>query len=242
MKKNILISIICLFIGSLSFAQSNFGIKAGGGFSYAGIDFETDLTNSNVIILNIGGAFEPAYHGGFAIENIIVEKMVYFEIGLQAMSKGYKYSDNLFLLAHSIHIPLEIKYKYFFNKKGDAFVYASAGPYFSASYNGLKFDKSEIDLFADDYTGEYEMKNPRLKFGKVSVDETADMATFDYGLNIGSGFGFFGHLQIGFNWGFGIPVFEIVRADYNFDNDWDTFTYYRHRYLTMTAAYYFSNK
>ena len=242
MKKFLIINVFIILFGSGVLAQSNFGIFVGGGYSYANVNFESSVSGVSAIILNIGGAFEPSYHAGINFENVIIEKMLYFQLGLHGMSKGYKYSDNFFLIAHSAHIPLDIKYKYFFNKRGEAFIYSSIGAYVSASYSGIKYIKFDIDFFIDDNTGEYEMENPRIKFGKVLEDESADMSTFDYGLNFGTGVGLFGHLQIGFNYGIGFPVFEADGYDLDFDEENDTFNYYKHRYLTMTVAYYFSNQ
>lgn len=241
--KKIFIYLSFFFIfAQTSFSQTNFGLFVGGGFSFANFKYETDLPNNSVIILNVGGAFAPAYHAGLNFENTIIEKMLYFQLGIQGMSKGYKYSDDLFMIAHSIHIPLEIKYKYFFNRKGKAFVYASLGPYVSASFIGVKYNKFDVESFIEDDKGDYEMDNPRIKFGKVLEDESADMSTFDFGINAGSGFGFFGNMQVGFNYGLGLPVFAVDAYDYDFDGENDSFYYYRHSYMTMTVSYYFSNK
>ena len=168
--------------------------------------------------------------------------MLYYQIGIHGMSKVYKYSDDLFMIAHSIHIPVEIKYKYFFNKRKQAFIYSSLGPYVSASYTGIKYNKFDADLFIDDNTGDYEMENPRVKFGKVLEDESADMSTFDLGLNASSGIGFLGHIQIGFNYGYGFPVFAVDAYDVDNNGNNETFYYYKHTYLTMNLSYYFSNK
>ena len=236
MKKILLIILVSLMIIPSIYSQNNIGIFIGGGFS----DFrlktdERDLDKDfNKEELN----FAKAYHAGFNFENVLIERLLYLQFGIHARSSGYSaHNDSVMMFLHNVHIPLELKYKYFFNKRGESYLYVSGGPYISVAYKGLKYDQESIDRFLEDTEGYYEMYNPKIKLGKSIED---DIDPIDYGVNAGLGFGY-SNLQIGYNFGFGIS--NIVPSEINepVDGEEESTFILRNGYHTLTLGFYFSN-
>ncbi len=138
MKKIFTITGFIIFSFTTVFAQSNIGIFVGGGVS--DMRMITDDASFDKVI-NKDMTFKPGYYGGFNFENILIERMLYLQFGLQAASRGFSSdNDSVGYFIHNAYIPLEVKYKYFFSKRGEGYVFASAGPYVSASYKGTKTD------------------------------------------------------------------------------------------------------
>jgi len=231
MKKILFLILITSMIIPSVYSQNNIGIFIGGGFS--DIRIRTDTVKSvdkeiNKEFFN----YRMIYHAGFNFENVLIERLLYLQFGIHAKSSGYSaFNDSVGMFFHNIHIPLEIKYKYFFNKRGEGYLFASGGPYVSAAYRGIKYDQEMIDNFLEDTDGSFEMYNPRIKLGKSEEDE---IEPIDYGINIGLGFGY-SHLQIGYNFGLGLSNVFPAELD-----DGEKFLV-RHGYHTLTVGFYFSN-
>lgn len=232
MKKYILSFTVGIFISMASAAQSNIGIIIGGGVS----DFriKTDSIESDLIDNKEELNFRLMYQAGFNFENVIIERQLYLQFGLHVKSSGYSaHNDSLGMYFHNIHIPLELKYKYFFDKRGESYVYATAGPYFAASYKGIKYDKYAVDDFLNDTTGTIEMYNPVIKLGKSDTD---DIMAFDYGVNLGLGFGY-SYFQIGYNYGLGLAnMFPSAWVESSEEKP-----LLRTGYHSITLGFYFSN-
>jgi hypothetical protein len=235
-------------------SQTNFGLFVGGGLSipkitYYGFDttsFIPKVIRENDTISGIGYGTDVSkrmYNFGMNFENVLVERMFYLEFGLQAMSRGYKYSDELYVSSHGIHIPLTFKYKYFFNKRTENYLSANIGFFGSAYYYGYEYNKKELDAIAlnpsldEDY-------DPNIKFGKILIDPKAEMSTFDYGSVGGIGIGLFGHLHINYNFGYSWTVYKIepvgklmTDSHLGYHN-----LYYHNTFHIFTVGYYFSNE
>ena len=139
--------------------------------------------------------------------------------------------DNIIFAGHDKNV-------YFFDKRGDAYLYASGGPYFAASFRGIQYDKYAVDYFLDDTDGYIDMYNPILKLGKSDTD---DIMAFDYGVNIGVGFGY-SNFQIGYNFGLGIANM-IPKAWLETEEGEESSTFIlRNGYHSVTLGFYFSNE
>ncbi|MCF6366904.1 MAG: PorT family protein [Bacteroidales bacterium] len=233
MKKQLLIFFTGILMTFTSMSQSNIGIIIGGGVS----DFRirTDSIAGDKILNKEDLNFRIMYQAGFNFENILIERQLYLQFGLQARSSGYSsHNDSIGMYFHTIHIPLEIKYKYFFDRRGEGYVYGSAGPYASASYRGIQYNYEAVDNFLADTNGNLEMYNPRIKLGKSSSD---DIMAFDYGVNAGFGFGY-SNFQIGYNFGLGFANM-VPKALSEAES---SKLLLRNGYHSVTLGFYFSNK
>ncbi len=236
MKKQILATIILLIITISVFSQSNIGIIVGGGIfdmRFKTTDKELNDLKKDEFNIRFG------YHAGFNFENVIIKRQLYLQFGLHARSAGYSSRhDSVGMILHAAHIPIEIKYKYFLDRRGESYIYVSGGPYASANYRGFKYDVSERDRFLDDNSGTSVMTNPKVNFGKKA---DSDIETFDFGVNLGLGFGY-SNFQLGYNFGLGlknaIPK-ELLKVEDGYEDIHPTF---KHSYHTLTVGYYFSNK
>ncbi len=237
MEKHLLILSIAILMSLSVTSQSNIGIIMGGGVS----DFriKTDSVELDKEINKEELNFRLIYQAGFNFENIIIERQLYLQFGLHVKSSGFSaHNDSVGNYFHNIHIPLEIKYKYFFDKRGDAYLYASGGPYFAASFRGIQYDKYAVDYFLDDTEGYIDMYNPILKLGKSDTD---DIMAFDYGVNLGVGFGY-SNFQIGYNFGLGIANM-IPKAWLETEEGEESSTFIlRNGYHSVTLGFYFSNE
>ena len=134
-----------------------------------------------------------------------------------------------------------MKYKYFFDRRGEGYIYGSAGPYVSASYRGIQYDYAAVDNFLEDTSGNIEnseMYNPRIKLGKSDTD---DIMAFDYGVNVGFGFGY-SNFQMGYNFGLGLANM-VPKALLEVEDGVDPIKYLlRNGYHSVTVGFYFSNK
>ncbi|NPA68394.1 MAG: PorT family protein [Chlorobi bacterium] len=223
MKKTI--TFILLFASFYLQAQ-NIGIFAGGGLgNFRLSDDMSDGKNSDYIF---------TYYAGFNFENTIVERQLYFQLGLQAISQGSSgNSDSIYYFMNAVYIPLELKYKYFFSKRGEGYVFVSGGPFFSAFYKGTKTDIALEDAAAADTTGRITF-DPDIKFGKLFTD---DFSPFDYGIHTSLGYGY-DHLQVTYNLSFGLA--DILTSEQQeFFGDESFIKTINH---SLTIAYYFSNK
>ena len=117
MKKYFLIFSTAILMSFSAMSQSNIGIIVGGGISDFRIrtdstDFDKDMNTGEY-------NFRLMYQGGFNFENIIKERQLYLQFGLHIKSSGFSaHNDSIGMYFHTIHIPLEMKYKYFFDPKG----------------------------------------------------------------------------------------------------------------------------
>ncbi len=236
MKKILFLILITLMINPSVYSQNNIGIFIGGGVS--DMRFRTDSVEDDKEFNKEELNFRKIYHAGFNFENVLIERMLYLQFGIHARSSGFSaHDDSVGMYFHNIHIPLEIKYKYFFNKRGEGYLYASGGPYVSAAYRGIQYDQEAVDYFMDDTDGSYEMYNPRLKLGKSEED---DIEPIDFGINIGLGFGY-SHLQIGYNFGLGFS--NVIPSEFlELEPGEDPYKFkLLNGYHTLTVGFYFSN-
>jgi len=234
MKRILLIIGFFIFSGVLLNAQNNIGIFVGGGISQMRmIDSTKELTKE----LNQNMQFMPSYYGGFNFENIIIERQLYFQFGLQAISRGFKADDDsISYFIHNAYIPLELKYKYFFSRRGEGNIFVSAGPYIAASYKGKKKDVAYQELVAADTTGTLTF-TPEMKFGKLGTD---DMEPIDYGVNASIGFGY-SHVQIAYNFSMGLR--NMFPSQTFKDTPSNVFIpKLKHMNHTITIGFYFTNK
>ncbi len=237
MKKLFLIISLLYAGSSILFSQSNIGIVLGGGVS----DFriKTDSTEIDKIMNTEDLNFRLMYQAGFNFENVLIERQLYLQFSFHAGSSGFSsHNDSLGMYFHTIHIPLEMKYKHFFNKRGEGYVFGSAGPYVAISYKGIQYDFEEIDNFIEDTDATFDMYNPKIKLGK---SETDDIMAFDYGINIGAGFGY-ANFQIAYNFGLGlanmIPTEQLEPLEGE-----EPFTLkLKNSFHSVTLGFFFSNK
>jgi hypothetical protein len=229
MKKILLITFFAMALPLIGFSQ-NIGIFIGGGFS--DMRFRTDSTEIDKEINKEDLRFRKIYHAGINFENTLIEKQLYLQLGIHARLSGFSgQDDSVGMYSHNIHVPIELKYKYYFDKRGESYLYVSGGPYFSLAYKGIQYDKYEQKSFLED-DGSSEMSNPVIKYGKSLED---DIQPFDYGVNIGLGYGY-NYLQIGYNFGLGFA--NVFPSEWLTDGEKFKFL---NSYHSFTIAFYFSN-
>ncbi len=235
MKKVLTIIGLSVLFFTVVNSQNNIGIFVGGGISDMRTLQETaDLTNS----INADMNFLPSYYGGFNFENIITERQLYFQFGLQAISRGYSSNnDSISYFIHNAYIPLELKYKYFFSRRGEGNVFISAGPYVAASYKGTKKNIALEAAAEADTTGTI-VFSPEIKFGKLATD---DMEPFDYGINATAGFGY-SHIQIAYNFSLGLRNMIPSQLVSDYETAGMFVPKLKHMNHSVTVGFYFSNK
>lgn len=217
MKKIIMIAVFAIFLSEISYAQ-NIGIVAGGGTSV--IFTKSDNAEFDKEMNEFQGAI-TSYLGGFSFENSLIDKQLYLQFGLYAMKKGYggeegswEYAVNL----HYFHIPLELKYKFFFDANDTYSFNIGAGGYFGGGFAGNFYDS---DMEGEDWDN-------KVEFGKT---EDADMRDMDWGLNFRAEFGL-DKFRVGYNYGLGLANANVGAPDLWKDT---------HRYHQAYVAFYFSN-
>ncbi len=227
----------CFLILSLALlnAQSNIGIFAGGGVSDMRMITSDKSYNK---IINKDMKFLPGYYGGFNFENILVERQLYLQFGLQATSRGFSAdNDSVKYFIHQAYIPLEIKYKYFFSRRGEGYVFASAGPYAAANYKGKQTNIASSEAAAADTTGTITF-SPEIKFGKLATD---DFAPFDFGVNISLGYGY-SHVQIAYNFSMGLQNLYPKAVIDGFKDAGEPIKKLNNMNHSLTIGFYFTNK
>ncbi len=234
MKRIFTIFGLLIFFFTAINAQNNIGIFVGGGVS--DMRMITDDASFDKVI-NENMTFMPGYYGGINFENILLERQLYLQFGLQANSRGFSAdNDSVTYFIHNAYIPLEVKYKYFFSKRGEGYVFASAGPYVSASYKGTKSDIAAEEAAAADTTGLITF-SPEMKFGKLASD---DMEPIDFGINASVGYGY-SHIQIAYNFSMGLrnmfpsQMFEDEETGADIPK-------LKNMSHSITVGFYFSNK
>ncbi len=234
MKKFFTILSFFIFSFTVLNAQNNIGFFAGGGISQMRfVDSTRELTKE----LNNDMQYMLSYYGGINFENILIERKLYLQFGLQVISRGFSAdNDSVSYFIHNAYIPLEMKYKYFFSKRGEGYVFAQAGPYVSASYKGTKTDIALQTAAAEDTTGTITF-SPEMKFGKLGSD---DMEPIDFGVNAGLGFGY-SHLQIAYNFSFGLRNMFPSQTFKDFASD-EFIPKLKHMNHSITVGFYFTNK
>jgi len=252
--KRILLLLMVLAFSFNAKSQTNFGLFLGGGISvprvtYYGFDttsFVPKIIRENDTISGLGYGTDIAkrmYNVGMNFENVIVERMFYLEFGLQAMSRGYKYSEDYYVSSQGIHIPLTFKYKYFFSRTSENYVAANLGFFGSAYYYGYEYNKKDLDIIANNPTlaADYD---PKIQFGKILVDPKAEMSTFDYGTVGGIGLGLFGHLHIDYNFGYSVTTYKIEPVGNLMSDSHLGYSnlYYHNTFHSLTVGYYFTNE
>ncbi|MCF6183286.1 MAG: outer membrane beta-barrel protein [Bacteroidales bacterium] len=235
MKKYfLLLGLIFIFVSFIN-SQNNIGIFVGGGISDMRMITNDAVYNKEI---NKEITFLPEYYGGFNFENIIIEKKLYFQFGIQAISRGYSSdNDSVSYFIHNAYIPLELKYKYFFSKRGEAYIFASAGSYVAASYKGTKKDIVVEEAAAADTTGTITF-SPEIKFGKLSSD---DFEPIDFGLNASLGFGY-SHIQIAYNLSLGLRNMVPSELVSDIESAGETAPKLKHMNHSITIGFYFTNK
>jgi len=229
-------TIIGFFIFSFTavYAQNNIGIFVGGGVSNMRM-ISDDASFNEVIYKDM--TFMPAYYGGVNFENILLERQLYLQFGLQANSRGFSANnDSVTYFIHNIYIPLEIKYKYFFSRRGESYAFASAGPYVSASYKGTKSDIAAEEAAAVDTTGLITFSK-EMKFGKLASD---DLEPIDFGIHASVGYGY-SYIQIAYNFSMGLRNMfpSLLFADEENGADIPKLKNMSH---SITVGFYFTNK
>lgn len=226
MKKILAIFVLIMIFGEI-YAQ-NIGIMVGGRVST--MKFNTDKEEFNSL-MNDSVGFINIYHAGLNFENTIIPKKLYLQFSLNAMEKGFTtFNEKKFMKMHFIHIPVDLKYKFRFNK--DYNFYLSAGSYIAFKLTGKQYDEELKTLAETNPDIEY---SEEIKFGKTEDD---DIQPFDYGLNFGGGFGL-SNFQIGYNFGYGLANVSTVSAETLKLNGFNNYVW-SHSYHTVTLAYYFT--
>ncbi|NOZ33857.1 MAG: outer membrane beta-barrel protein [Chlorobi bacterium] len=235
MKKYFILSGFIFITAGFINSQNNIGIFVGGGISDMRMITDDAAYNKEI---NKEMTFLPEYYGGFNFENIIIEKQLYFQFGLQAISRGFSAdNDSVRYLIHNAYIPLELKYKYFFSKRGEAYVFASAGPYVAASYKGIKKDIVAEEAAAADTTGTITFSS-EMKFGKLSSD---DFEPIDFGINTSLGFGY-SHVQIAYNLSFGLRNMVPSQLVSDIESAGEIAPKMKYINHSITIGFYFTNK
>ncbi len=217
------LAFIIVFSFALTFGTyaQNIGITAGGGTSF--VFWKSDDAEINK---TINDGFTPvyAYNGGFSFENGLIEKQLYLQLGLFAMKKGYSYKDEDSdfeegMDLHYFHIPLELKYKFFFDSDEQFSFNIGAGGYFGGGFGGKKwYTGSEDDPDFD----------PAVKYGKT---EDQDMRDMDWGLQFRGELGL-ANFRLGYDY-----VLGLANANLMFPEDFQM----SHRAHQIYLAYFFTN-
>lgn len=234
--KRIFVVLTFLFLSfTLLNAQSNIGIFIGGGVSDMRMITDDKSFNNTI---NKDMKFLPGYYGGFNFENILAKRKLYLQFGLQVSSRGFSTdNDSIKYFIHQAYIPLEMKYKYFFSKRGEGYVFASAGPYAAANYKGKKTDVALSEAASADTTGTITF-SPEIKFGKLISD---DFVPFDFGVNISIGYGY-SHIQIAYNFSLGLKNLYPDEVINSFVEAGEPVSKLKNMNHSITLGFYFTNK
>jgi len=177
MKKFVFIlsTMSIIFLNRLD--AQNVGITAGAAF--AKMEFvSSDGTISDNLKTN------PTYRAGVEFENTLIKKTLYLQFSLLAAGKGVQSNDeSIKYMLHYVEIPLQLKYKYNFNKRKHIGVFAAFGGYIAGGYAGKDRDDNKI------------------VFGKEETK--SDFKPLDFGIIPGAGF-FAGPFQIAYNFDYGL--------------------------------------
>jgi len=208
MKKFKLIVLGMLF-STITIAQTNFGIIAGGNLNSMKFDIDKNYGNEPETKLNLG------FHIGLITDFQLLDSTLSLQTALLYSNKGYGIDyekmlndgfddsgmqiDNFewYAIFNYIYIELPINLVY----KNSGFQ-ISAGPYFAVSIGGkFKHDYSfEVDGMSFDSNDFFEEDSYKLQpvFGKVDDDMIEDYLddedviglyrAFDFGINLGIGY------------------------------------------------------
>ena len=164
MKKGISLSILMLllFVTTQSFAQINFGVRAGLNLSSAKVELPSSVTKKMLASFHVGGMVAYNFSETFALEPglILSGEGVKFEETYLGTKYTYSYSP-LYL-----EIPVNAVYKI---NLGSAKLDLFAGPFFGIGIGGkYKDEDGSVDI----------------KFG---TSDESDMKRGNFGLNFGAG-------------------------------------------------------
>jgi hypothetical protein len=175
MKKVFLLAGFTFLLGTVTFAQFTYGVKAGLNLANATIKSDAGSTSTSALTgLHLGATAEYAVNDKFSVEP-----------GLLFSTKGVKYSGegNVRTSVNYLEIPVNGVYKI---DAGSAKVLLNAGPYLGFALSGkTKFDGGSESL-------------------KIGSGEDKDLKAFDFGLNFGAGVLLNNKITIGLQYGLGI--------------------------------------
>lgn len=206
-------------------AAQNIGLVAGGGtsdiiYKTDNSDFNTRENENRVPIFS--------YLGGLSFESSLVPKKLYLQFGLYSMQKGYDYKDEdgyeEWIHAHFFHLPLELKYKFFFDDMEEYSFNIAAGGYFGGGFAGKHSDTG----FHDD---------SQIEFGKTSGE---DMYQMDWGLNFRAEIGL-SKVRLGYNYGLGLADANLLDEDEIAASGFESMKE-AHQYHQIYLAFYFTNE
>jgi hypothetical protein len=219
LTKVFLVAMIVSF-ATESFAQVNFGIKAGVNLANM-IMKDDDNTYSDDYKSKLGFQVGPVVEFGF-------NDMISLETGLLLSTKGYKvedsgsdmginweYDDKINIMYLNIPVNARVGFGV-----GGMRIYGAVGPYFGVGLSG-KY-KGEYTL-----NGETEEEEEDLDFG--NDEDESDLKRLDYGLSIGAGAAF-GAFEVGLNYDLGLANLSPNTENGNKINN---------RVFSITAAYKF---
>lgn len=170
-------------------------IEAAGGYAQLSINPEAGINFSTAVSKNDNLKTDSKYRIGYkagALVDISIYNGVYIEPGIFYTVKGVTLntsavgvlSENKITLNY-LEVPINIGYKYNFDKAGAMFVFA--GPYWGIGLNGKN----------ESHTNGMSAEND-IKFGHKVTDE---FIKADFGLNVGAGYvllsGLYFRLQYG---------------------------------------------
>lgn len=193
LTKVFVIAILVAF-ASESFAQVNFGVKAGLNLANLTVK-DNDNTYSDDFKSKLGFQVGPVVEFGF-------NDMISLETGLLLSTKGHKIEDSgsnfgidweskQSLNIMYLNIPINARAGF---DVGGMRIYGAVGPYIGVGLSGKAKGEYTVD-------GETETDDESIEFG--SDEEESDLKRLDYGLSVGAG-AVFGAFEVGLNYDLGL--------------------------------------
>lgn len=214
--KRILIALMVALaaVGSAQAKTIAFGIKAGMNVNK--LSFDKDIAKADNSVGWTAGVMADITIPllGFGVDASVMYSRMNNNSDADLLATGVSYGNNELYGKNFLEIPINLKYKFTLPVVGSAFKpYLFTGPSFA-----FRLDKGVEDAI-------YNLKS----------------RTFQMAWNVGVGFEFFSHLQIGASYGFGCnnivdKITSVTGTNGNF-NLVDTKA--KNNYWTVTAAYLF---
>lgn len=214
--KVIILAIIVAFSSQSSFAQVNFGVKAG--LNLANITAkDNDDTYSDDNKMKPGFQVGPVVEFGFG-------DLISLQTGLMLSTKGYKYDKDGFSRSVNVmymNIPVNARASF---GLGGMKIYGAFGPYIGIALSG-KYDWEDNDGTSD--SGSLNIGNDT--YDEATDTEGDDIKRTDLGLSIGAG-AIFGAFEVGLNYDLGLA---------NISPDSDNGYKIKNKVFSITAAFMF---